>query len=96
MKKGSFAGTLHLAVKRGDEIIVEYSKNEIMNKINSYFGYKLIGEIKLESFNSNIRKKVNRNTTFKSLKNFDKKIDKIKNENIRNSLIKLLKTINNE
>ena len=33
---------LILAVERGNEINVEYSKKEIINKINSYFGYKLI------------------------------------------------------
>ena len=48
--------TLMLAIKRGDEINIEYSKNEIINKINSYFGYKLINEIKLQTFNSKIKK----------------------------------------
>ena len=51
MTKGNANGTLLLAVKRGNEITVEYSKNEIINKINSYFGYQLINEIK----NKNIR-----------------------------------------
>ena len=51
MTKGDKNGTLVLAVKRGNEIDIEYSKNEIINKINSYFGYKLINEIK----NKNIK-----------------------------------------
>ena len=41
MKKGDSNGTLVLAIKRGDEINIEYSKKEIINQINSYFGYKL-------------------------------------------------------
>ena len=45
MKKGDSNGTLVLSIKRGDEINIEYSKKEIINKINSYFGYKLINEI---------------------------------------------------
>ena len=45
MKKGDTHGTLVLAIKRGDEINIEYSKKEIIDKINSYFGYKLINEI---------------------------------------------------
>ena len=45
MKKGDSNGTLVLAIKRGDEINIEYSKREIIDKINSYFGYKLINEI---------------------------------------------------
>ena len=56
MTKGDKNGTLVLAVKRGNEIDIEYSKNEIINKINSYFGYKLINEIRLETFNSETKK----------------------------------------
>ena len=52
MTKGNENGTLILSVERGNEINVEYSKNEIINKINSYFGYKLINEVKLQTFNS--------------------------------------------
>ena len=59
--KGSTNGILVLAVKRGDEITVEYSKKEIIDKINMYFGYRLINEIRLKTFNSDnkkIKKKV--------------------------------------
>ncbi len=45
MTKGDTNGLLVLAVKRGNEITVEYSKKEIINKINSYFGYQLINGI---------------------------------------------------
>ena len=38
--KESTNGILVLAVKRGDEITVEYSKKEIIDKINSYFKVK--------------------------------------------------------
>ena len=51
MSRGNSNGILVLAVKRGDEIDVEYSKKKIIDKINSYFGYKLIGELKLQTFN---------------------------------------------
>ena len=40
MQKGESNGTLLLAIKRGNEINIEYSKKEIINKINSYLGYK--------------------------------------------------------
>jgi len=94
MKKGDSNGTLILAIKRGDEINIEYSKNEIINKINSYFGYKLINEIKLQTINSESRK--TKNTLGKFSKNFEKKINEIKNKNIRNSLSQLVKTIKND
>ena len=96
MKKENSNGTLVLAIKRGDEINIEYSKREIINKINSYFGYKLINEIKLEAINFNSKKTKNKNELRKFSKNFEEKINEIKNKNIRNSLSQLLKTIKNE
>ena len=95
MTKGSTDGTLVLAVKRGDEITVEYSKKEIVNKINSYFGYKLIKEIKLRAFNSE-NKKVKKSNIGKFSKNLEIKINEIRNKKIRNSLSELLKEINND
>ena len=96
MGKGDSNGTLVLGIKRGDEIQVEYSKKEIIDKINSYFGYKLISEIKLETFNSKNNKTKSINVLANSPKNFKKKINEIKNENIKNSLSELLKIIKNE
>ena len=93
MKKRDSNGILVLAIKRGDEINVEYSKKQIIDKINSYFGYKLINEIKLETFNSENKVIKNKNKLGKFSKNFQEKIDQIKNENIKNSLSQLLKTI---
>jgi len=96
MTKGDTNGLLVLAVKRGNEIIVEYSKKEIINKINSYFGYRLINEIRLKTINSEIKKITNKNILKKFSKNFEKKINEIKNKNIRNSLSQLLDVIKND
>jgi len=96
MKKGDSNGTLVLTIKRGDEINIEYSKKEIINKINSYFGYKLINEIKLQTINFEGEKTKSKNVLKKFSKNFEEKINKIKNKNIRNSLSQLLKTIKND
>jgi len=95
MKEGDSNGTLILAIRRGDEINIEYSKKDIINKINSYFGYKLINEIKLQTFNSESNKK-KKNKLDKFSKNFEEKISEIKNKNIRDSLSKLLKTVQND
>jgi len=94
IKKGDSNGILVLSIKRGDEINVEYSKNEIINKINSYFGYKLVNEIKVQTLNFQNKKLVDKKT-LGNFKNFDKKINTIKNDKIRNSLSQLLKTIKN-
>jgi hypothetical protein len=89
-------GTLFLAVKRGDEITVEYSKKEIINKINSYFGYRLIDKIRLQAINSESKIAKNKNIMGKFKKNFGKKINEIKSENIRNSLSQLFNIIKND
>ena len=84
-------GTLILSVERGNEINVEYAKKEIINKINSYFGYQLINEIRLQTF-SVVNKKEKETNIIKNVsKNFEKKINEIKNKDIRDSLSQLLK-----
>ena len=90
MTMGNENGTLILSVERGNEINVEYSKNEIINKINSYFGYKLINEIRLQTFNSLNKKNKDKNIQNKSSKKFKEKINEIKNKDIRDSLKQLL------
>ncbi len=96
MKKGNNYGTLVLKIKRGDEIEVEFAKKEIMDKINSYFGYKLINEIKLQTFGPKINNTKEKKIIEKFSKNLQKKINEIKSENIKNSLAQLLKIIKND
>jgi len=89
MKHGNKNGILILAVERGNEITIEYSKKEIINKVNSYFGYKLINEIRLNTFNS-VNKKKEKNITNKSTEKMKEKINGINNESIKNSLSQLI------
>ena len=96
MKKGNSNGTLILGIKRGEEIHIEYSKKKIMDKINSYFGYKLISEIKLQTFSPKINMGKEKIRGEKFSKNFQKKVNEIKNESIKNSLFKLIKAIKND
>ena len=96
MKRGDANGTLIVAVNRGNEITVEYSKEEIINKINSYFGYQLINEIKLVTFNKENKKIRNKNSLNKFSKNFEKQINEIKNKSIKKSLSELLHIIKND
>ena len=96
MSRENKNGTLILSVERGNEIIVEYSKKEIMNKINSYFGYKLIDQIRLQTYNSKKEKEKRQNILSKSTKKFKKKINEIKNKNIRDSLSQLLDIVKND
>ena len=92
MQRGDKSGTLILSVERGNEINVEYSKKEIINKINSYFGYKLINEIRLQTFNSVNKKEKGKNILDNSSKKITEKINEINNKGIRDSLAQLLDT----
>ena len=87
------SGILILSVERGNEINVEYSKKEIMNKINGYFGYKLINEIKLQTFNSTKKNVRGEKTLNKFPKKFKKQIEKINNKDLRDSLSELLNIV---
>ena len=96
MTKDNDNGILVLAVERGNEINLEYAKKDIINKINSYFGYKLISEIRLNSFNSKKRKIKKINILEKFSKNFEKKINEVDNKKVRDSLSQLLDAIKND
>jgi len=90
MKQGDKNGTLVLLVERGNEINIEYSKTLIINKINSYFGYKLINDIRIETFNSKNKKNNLKNVKKKFSKKIDDKVKEIKNKSIRDSLSSLI------
>ena len=94
MSKKDSRAILLIGVERGNEITLEYSKKDIINKINSYFGYNFISEIKLKSIGSIKKKMINNNKNkIKFSKNFDRKINEISNEKIKKSLSDLLKVM---
>ena len=85
---------LSIMVKRGHEIEMEYSKNEIMKKMNIYFNESIVEKIKLitfegnqQIFNKEIKKTVTKNQ-------YEKKITNINNEKIKSSLLELSKLFN--
>jgi hypothetical protein len=83
--------TLHGMVKRGHEIDLEYSKKEIMNKMNSFFGYAVVEKLKLISFDDdqNNFKKINKNNVTNN--KYTDRINDIKNDKIKKSLLELTK-----
>ena len=84
--------TLLIMVKRGHEIDLEYSKKEIMDKMNSFFGYSVVEKLKFTSFDyeNQILSKKNQEDNVTN-KKYQKKINDVKNEKIRKSLINLNK-----
>ena len=88
--------TLQVMVERGNEVELEYSKKQIMDKINGYFGYMVVEKLKLISFENNLKNfTANKNSELNLSANintkFINKIVAIKNDKIKNSLIKLNK-----
>ena len=85
--------TLLIMVKRGHEVDLEYSKKEIMDKMNSFFGYSVVEKLKLLNFDDNKestspKKNIEKNVTFMKYQN---KINNVKNDKIKKSLIELTK-----
>ncbi len=76
-------------VKRGHEVDTEYSKNLIIQKMNKFFGYKVVEKVKLITFEGDqkkFKKKIKKDATKSE---YLEKISNIKNDKIKNSLIKL-------
>jgi hypothetical protein len=87
-------GTLVLNVIHGKELEVEYEKKEIIDKINSFFGYNCISQVTLKIVQDTIKtdKRV-----FPKIKNFSKieeKINRVNNEELKSSLNNFLKAFN--
>tara|TARA_Y100001970_G_scaffold260487_1_gene342618 strand:+ start:34 stop:522 length:489 start_codon:yes stop_codon:yes gene_type:complete len=83
-------GTLVLNVFHGDQITVEYSKKDIIDKINTFFGYKFIKEIRLILIKEKVSK--NRKTYLNedSKVRLQKKVEKIGNTNLKKNLNHLI------
>ena len=85
---------LTVMVKRGNEVNFEYSRNLIIEKINSFFGYEAVQNIKLVSFEEKNDEFKEKEVTITVTKNkYKKQISDIKNEKIKDSLIKLSQVI---
>ena len=93
MGKEMREGTLVLNVIHGKELEVEYEKNEIMDKINSFFGYKCISNVVLKIVQDTVKPKKN----FPKIKDFSKiedKMSKVNDDTLKSSLNNFLKAFN--
>ena len=84
---------LLIMVKRGHEVDTEYSKNQIIDKMNSYFGYLVVEKIKLIRFDDDQTgfKKTKINNNVKTNNKYMNKLIDIKNDKIKKSLTELSK-----
>ena len=82
---------LNIMVKRGNEVELEYSKKNIINKMNAYFGYEAVKNIKLNTFEGQYEKINEKKVVNATKSEHIKKIDNIKNDKIKKSLLELSK-----
>ena len=85
------ASTLQVMVKRGHEIDIEYSKKDIINKMNSFFGYMVVEKLKFISFDDAQTefKKEEKNDNSVANNKYTDKIKDVKNDKIKKSLLEL-------
>jgi hypothetical protein len=85
--------TLTIMVRRGNEVDLEYSKKEIITRMNTFFEDQVVEKIKLTSFNDERKIIVEKNDLSLNVTNnkFKDKISNVKNEKIKKSLLELTK-----
>jgi len=85
--------TLQIMARRGHEIDLEYSKKVIMEKMNSFFGYAVVEKLKFISFDDAQTKfkKLDINKNHVTNIKYADRINSIKNDKIKKSLLELTK-----
>mgnify|MGYP001327607267 CR=1 FL=1 len=79
---------LILNVIHGKEIDIEYNRKNIIDKINSYFGYIFINKIQIKIINAKLNNRIK--TENKSSNYFNSSLKNIQDINLRNKLEKLI------
>ena len=85
--------TLLIMVQRGKEVDLEYSKKEIIDRMNNFFGKIVVEKIKFTSFDyeERIDNQEDRLNPSVTKDKFNNRIKNIKNDKIKKSLIELTK-----
>ncbi len=86
-------GTLVIMVQRGHETELEYSKKKILDKMNFFFKNEVVKRVKFISFNDESRSDEKRKILNTNVTNnkYKYKINNVKNEKIKKSLLELSK-----
>ena len=87
-------GTLVLNVIHGKEMEVEYEKTEIIDKINSFFGYNCISHVTLKVVQDKVNLIDKIYPKIKNLSKIEEKMSKIDNKELKSNLNNFLKAFN--
>ena len=79
---------LIINVIHGKEIDIEYNRKNIIDKVNSYFGYIFINKIQIKIINTKLNNQIK--TENKNKNNFNSNLKKVQDINLRNKLEKLI------
>ena len=89
-KKSNIRGNcLIIMVKHGCQVDLEYSKQNIIDKINYFFGRNVVDNVSLKFFDDNNLVDQEIKSVNVTKNSFKDKISIIKNKEIKNSLLKL-------
>ena len=86
--------TLILNVIHGKEIDVEYNKKNIIDKINSYFGYSFISNIQIKIISAKLTDLTKTQVLKKNKNSFNDNLKKINDNNLRGKLERLVDAFN--
>lgn len=79
-------GILFLNVTHGDQLLVEYSKKDIIDKINVFFGYQFIKDIRLVLIREKVEIKKKHDLNKSQISKYHKKIENIQNSQLKKKL----------
>ena len=94
MSKEMKNGTLVLNVIHGKELEIEYEKEQIKDKINSFFGYRCIDKIILKIVEEKFNKQKRQLIKIKDLSKLNKKINEVTNNQLKSALNNFLEVFN--
>lgn len=83
-------GVVFLNVLHGKELEIEYEKKNIMDKINSFFGYEIIKSIKLKIVRANEKMKDKKEILNNSNSKLKSKLKQVKDPELKKTLNKLI------
>ena len=89
-------GVLYLNVFHGDQLLVEYNKSKIIDRINVFFGYKFVKKIKIFLIKEKIDPKENVSLTNNKNTKYQEKLEKIHNPELKKKINNLINAFNNK
>ena len=89
-------GILHLNVFHGDQLLVEYNKTNIIDKINIFFGYRFVKNIRIILIKEKVHYKNNIISSRNKNLKYQKKLEKIKNPDLKRKINNLINAFSNK